>query len=220
MLAFILAHVANALMFVALLGASLVIGNDDTPKAPASVNAQDSKERVPRDLSADSPIRQTTPAAPLMIEAQAVQLPAETAPAVLSAPAQLQEPETEPFAAYNDTGEDTLWGASDAQPFSGTSESGILLLGAELQVESAPAAPTMPDPETLEIAGFDPAEDQLQLEYDAMHDPQTGALLPATVSVITSKDGQNADIAINDVIVAKLAGVQGITPAHIQLVAR
>ncbi|PLS23279.1 hypothetical protein [Neptunicoccus cionae] len=218
MLAFILAHVANALMFVALLGASLVIGNDDTPKAPASVNApeaQDSKALVPSDLSADSPIRQNTPVAPLLIEAQAVQIPAETA----QGPA--AESLADDDAVYGSSGDDMLWGSSDAETLSAKSDNDILLLGAEDQVEDAEHfAPALSNLETIEIAGFDPAEDQLQIEYDAITDPQSGAALPVELSVNLSKDGQSADIAINDMVVAKLAGVQGITPSHIQLVAR
>ncbi|WP_069298916.1 hypothetical protein [Neptunicoccus sediminis] len=228
MLAFILAHVANALMFVVLMGASFLIGSEDAPEAPAAVTfpkTQDSGAVLPRDFSQDSQPHYTTPAAPQIIDTQAEHTfetdAAAEASATQTAALSTADPKLEEDVFYGNSGDDMLWGSSDTVPVSDTSTADILMLGAADQVEDTdPFSPALSDPETIEIAGFDPAEDQLRIEYDAMTDPETGAALPAVLSVIPSKDGQNADIAINDVIVAKLAGVQGITPAHIQLVAR
>lgn len=228
MLAFILAHVANALMFVVLLGASFLIGTDDTPEAPASVTfpkTQDSGALLPRDFSTDSQFRHTTPAVPQIIDAQTAQTPQNVSgaesPATQTAQLPSAEPKLEEDVLDGNNGDDMLWGSTDAEAFSDTSGGDILMLGAADQVEEAEGfSPVLSELETIEIAGFDPAEDQLRIEYDAMTDPQTGAALPAAVSVMTSTDGSSAEIAINNVIVAKLAGVQGISPSHIQLVAR
>ncbi|GGA14873.1 hypothetical protein [Neptunicoccus cionae] len=225
MLAFILAHAANALMFVALLGASFLIGNDESPEQPVAVNfpkTEDSKPLLPRALSDQRPIAHSTPAAPQIVEAHAIEMPAQGI---------ADTPETTPTAekaadedvVIGDSGDDMLWGASNAEPLPATSDTGILLLDLAYQVEpEEPIAPpaALAEPEAVEITDFDPAEDQLQIEYNAMTDPRTGETIPASLSVMTSTDGTGADIVINDVVVAKLAGVQGITPSHIQLIAR
>lgn len=62
------------------------------------------------------------------------------------------------------------------------------------------------------IAGFDPRTDTLELEY-------TRALGRPEVTVSDFADGTGASIALNGVVVADVAGAQGLSPESIVLVA-
>lgn len=62
------------------------------------------------------------------------------------------------------------------------------------------------------ITGFDPATDTLELEY-------TRALGRPEITVTDFADGTGASIALNGVVVADVAGAQGLNPASIVLVA-
>lgn len=62
------------------------------------------------------------------------------------------------------------------------------------------------------ISGFNPKTDTLELEY-------TRALGQPEISVTDFADGTGASIALNGVVVADVAGAQGLNPASIVLVA-
>ena len=62
------------------------------------------------------------------------------------------------------------------------------------------------------IAGFNPRTDTLELEY-------TRALGRPDITVTDFADGTGASIALNGVVVAEVAGAQGLNPASIVLVA-
>jgi len=62
------------------------------------------------------------------------------------------------------------------------------------------------------IAGFDPAQDQLELEY-------TASLGLPEITVTDFPDGTGASIALNGVAVADVPGAQGLNPNSINLIA-
>lgn len=62
------------------------------------------------------------------------------------------------------------------------------------------------------VSGFDGATDVLELEY-------TSALGPPDVTVTDFPDGSGASVAMNGVVVADVAGAQGLDPDNIILIA-
>ncbi len=75
------------------------------------------------------------------------------------------------------------------------------------------------DHATVKIAGFNAAEELLQIEYLGEFDPHTGQPKVPVVSVENFQDGTGAFIALDGCVAAEVVGAQNLDPAEVVLVA-